>query len=159
MLTASTYHKLPLLHTRSDKEIARQNLHSLVATFGYQLTAWVILNNHYHLLIKSRLGADLTRLVQQLHGKIAHSLNQLSGVTGRHIWQNYWDSFIRSEAGYWRCFNYIHFNPVKHEYVENMDEWEFSSYRYYLDKYGAGWLEDRFQLFPIKDYADARDKF
>jgi putative transposase len=159
MITATTYLKRPLLGAPVDKELTRQTLSDLVREYEYKLVAWVILSNHYHILIKSRKGTDLPNFIRKLHGKIAHHLNQQAGATGRQVWHNYWDSWIRTEASYWKRFNYIHHNPVKHGYVQHMEDWPFSSYRYYLEKYGADWLADAFRRYPIADYTEYRDIF
>ena len=66
---------------------------------------------------------------------------------------------IRTEADYWTRFNYIHHNPVKHGYVEQMEDWPFSSYRYYFENQGEEWLMDAFRQYPIIDFTDSDDAF
>jgi putative transposase len=46
----------------------------------------------------------------------------------RGIWQRrYWEHVIRDEEDYRRHMDYIHYNPVKHGYVERATDWPFSS--------------------------------
>ena len=54
--------------------------------------------------------------------------------------------------------NYIHYNPVKHGYVQNPEDWHFSSYRHYLRNDGDVWLKKYLQDFPIFDLFED-DKF
>ncbi len=43
-----------------------------------------------------------------------------------------WEHLIRDEADYERHVDYIHYNPVKHGYVDRATEWPYSSIRRYI---------------------------
>ncbi len=159
IITSSIYQNQCLLRTKGYKEFARDQLKTLVIHFGFRLTAWVILDNHYHILVKSRSGMDLSRFLARLHGRISFELNTRDGRRGRRVWHNYWDTCIRTQTDYWIRFNYIHHNPVKHGYTKRMENWPFSSYRYYLEHKGEGWLMDIFRQHPIVDFTDPNDSF
>jgi len=75
------------------------------------------------------------------------------------VWHSYWDTCIRGENDYWRRFNYIHHNPVKHGYVSQIEDWSFSSYGYYLKHKGRDWLMDAFLQYPVVDLTDREDDF
>ena len=46
----------------------------------------------------------------------------------RGIWQRrYWEHLIRDERDYKHHVEYIHYNPVKHGYVNCPSDWEYSS--------------------------------
>ena len=68
------------------------------------------------------------------------------GETG--IWQRrYWEHLIKDENDFERHVNYIHFNPVKHDYVQTPGDWPYSSIHQYihngiLQAYWAGALPD-----------------
>jgi len=158
MFTASVYRGHRLLQPRSHKELVRDQLKALVDEFKFTLAAWVILDNHYHILIRSHAGTHLPQIVRRLHGRTSHDLNELDGAHGRQVWHNYWDTCIRGEIDFWTRFNYIHNNPVKHGYVRRFEEWIFSSYRYYLETKGQDWLNDCWERYPVIDYLD-RDDF
>jgi putative transposase len=123
----------------------------LTQEFGITLRAWVVLRNHYHLLLKSRVGRDISKFIGRLHGRTSYEFNLLDNAQGRKVWYSYWDTCIRTEADYWTRFNYVHNNPVKHGYVQRHADWEFSSYRYYLQTKGEEWLADCWQRYPIID--------
>lgn len=152
MVTGSIYQRQRLLAPTGHKEFLCELLKGLAIEFYLNLAAWVILDNHYHILVKYKSGYSLSQFFRRLHGRSAYELNRLDGATGRQVWHNYWDTCIRSEADYWTRFNYIHHNPVKHGYVHDMGEWAFSSYRYYLDRKGGEWLMDAFYRYPVVDY-------
>lgn len=159
IVTGRVYHARRLLTPPGDKEIVRDQLKELVKEFKIQLSAWVILDNHYHVLVKSQDAKKLSRFFARWHGRTSFELNGLENKRGRQIWQNFWDTAIRTERDYWTRFNYIHHNPVKHGYVKQTPDWEFSSYRYYLSHKGQDWLADTSSQYPIIDFTDPRDAF
>lgn len=142
LLTAATFQRAPLIAAREDKCLVRDILKAKTQRFQLRLRAWVILDQHYHLLFKTPPEQQLRRFVAELHGASAHATNTRAGVRGRVVWENYWDTCLRTEQDWWARFNYIHLNPVKHGYVAHPGDWEFSSYRYYLRTRGAQWLDD-----------------
>ena len=158
-ISSATNRRECLLHVAGHKDLARDQLKQLVVEFHVSLAAWVILDNHYHLLLKSRDASKLSTFFGRLHGRISFELNRLDGTRGRQVWHNFWDTCIRTERDYWTRFNYIHHNPVKHGYVSHMADWEFSSYRYYLEHKGEEWLMDAFNQHPIIDFSDPKDQF
>lgn len=47
----------------------------------------------------------------------------------RGIWQRrFWEHTIRDDRDYERHIDYIHFNPVKHGYVQRPVDWPYSSF-------------------------------
>ncbi|GAB4147146.1 MAG: transposase [Candidatus Promineifilaceae bacterium] len=157
IITAATLNHTPFLREERAKALLRDKLKELVKTFKINLRAWVILDNHYHLLLQTCRGQDLSRFFSGLHGGTAWTLNEWDGVRGRQVWHNYWDTCIRDDNGYWIRFNYIHQNPVKHGYVQNSEDWRFSSYHYYLRTQGQAWLDDCAAMYPVLDYLEGDD--
>jgi len=155
IITAATLHHAPFLASEAAKTYVRDSLRSLVVKFGIKLYAWVVLDDHYHLLLKTHRGEDLPRFVGRLHGSCSHRINLLDGKVGRQVWHNYWDTCIRTERDFWVRFNYIHYNPVKHGYVQHMEDWLFSSYRHYLKEKGRDWLYDCWLNHPVTEFAEA----
>ena len=47
----------------------------------------------------------------------------------RGIWQRrYWEHLIRDEADFAAHMDYVHFNPVKHGWVERFADWPYSTF-------------------------------
>ena len=93
------------------KQLLLNKTQTFYKDFRYKLYAWVILDNHYHVLFKSERGLDLSKLIGKVHGGFSFEVNALENKRGRRIWQNYWDWCIRSKKDFWTHFNYIHHNP------------------------------------------------
>jgi putative transposase len=157
VITSSVYGGRPLLQTGSHKALVRDQLNALVVEFKLALAAWAILDNHSHILIKSRTGPELNRFIGRWHGQTSFDLNKLDNTRERQIWHSFWDTCIRTEADYWTRFNYIHYNPIKHGYVSRLENWRWSSYRYYLELKGEEWLSDALERYPVIDFTDPND--
>jgi putative transposase len=49
------------------------------------------------------------------------------------IWQRrFWEHQIRDDNDLQRHVDYIHYNPVKHGYVQRVRDWEYSSFQRYV---------------------------
>lgn len=49
------------------------------------------------------------------------------------IWQRrFWEHRVRDQADLNRCLDYLHWNPVKHGYVNRVAEWQFSTFHRYV---------------------------
>jgi len=140
-MTARTANKKCYFIANKKKEILRNILSVTIQELQVIISAWVILSNHYHLLIKIKRKDDLAKLMQLFHGRTSYILNKIDGLTGRQIWYNYWDYCIRDEKDYYNHLNYIHINPVKHGLVGRPEDYKYSSYRQYIKRgyYQAGW--------------------
>jgi putative transposase len=156
-VTAHTYLDRPYLDTASKKMKLLGKIKEFLKAFHFNLYAWVILDNHYHILFKVSRGKDLPKTMNKIHCGYSYERNKIENQKGRKIWQNYWDRCIRSEKDFWRHFNYIHHNPVKHGYVQKMEEYEFSSYNYWIKKRGEEWIMSAFREHPIRDFTVPQD--
>jgi len=125
------------------------------------LYTWAALRDHYHLLLLVKEGGNIGDFIRSVNGPTSRHLNELDSRVGRRVWRNYWDRFPRNEAEFWAYFNYTHIQPIKHGEVAQGDAedihavlrtYEFTSYQYYLRKYGEEWLTDVWTRYPIPDY-------
>ena len=69
---------------------------------------------------------------------------KLKGERGN--WQRrYWEHVIRDELDYERHVDYIHYNPVKHDYCKRAADWPNSSFHRFVNKaiYTKDWGEAR----------------
>ena len=54
--------------------------------------------------------------------------------------------------------HYIHYNPIKHGYVREPEEREFSSYCNYLQEGSKGWLTSCREEYPLDEGEDVEDR-
>ena len=158
-VTASTLNKEKLFNTQAKKNIIKNKLESGATRYKVRIYAWVILSNHYHFLFQFKEREYLGEFIGFVHGGSSFDLNSFESKTGRQVWWNYWDNCIRNEQTFYRIFNYIHHNPVKHGYEKKCEDYEFSSYNYYLRKLGEQYMGSIFAQYPIIDFTDKNDEF
>jgi len=113
-ISASIVRRQRLLDTDAKRILVRDVLKEAIKQYGIRLYAWVILANHYHLLLKTSDVAPIYKFIKRLHGDSAIQLNKLDSTSGRQIWYQYFDRFPRNECDFWTYFNYIHINPIEH---------------------------------------------
>ena len=157
-VTASTVDKVKILLSDKHFKLWVGIFKSLIVEYQVKVVAWVVLPNHYHFLFLPQHGYDLGIFMKRLNGRTSYELNSLDNLRGRSVWYSYWDTCIRGERDFWTRFNYIHYNPVKHGYVQKPEDWHFSSYRNHMRNDGSIWLKAHLYDFPIHDLFDD-DKF
>lgn len=143
---------VPILFNPERKYLAKNILDYAVKKYGFELIAWVILQNHIHFIVEVSNALTIPKFVNLLSGKSTIELNKLDRTSGRKIWYQYWDHCIRDEKALYVHINYIHQNPVKHDIVERIEEYELSSYRDFIRRYGSGWIAECFEKYPIIDF-------
>jgi putative transposase len=158
-ITARTYQNKRYFNKSRKKEILVKEIRNHFLRFAYHLYAWVVLDNHYHILFETKNGNDLPRVMQYIHGGCSHTINAMEQSRGRKIFQNYWDTGIRNRRAFYIHFNYIHHNPVKHNYVRHIRDYQFSSYQYWSQREGEGWVLSCFEAYPIVDFTLRQDNF
>lgn len=154
-ITARTVNQELFFHAHHKKLLLQRVIQEAKTKLKISFYAWAILANHYHLLFKLPQGKDLPNFVHTINGKSAFLLNKLDKIQQRKIWFNYWDHCIRNEVDFWKHFNYIHHQPVKHNLYKNQNEafeYPFSSAQQWIEKKGMEWLESCFELYPIIDF-------
>ncbi|MDD5731592.1 MAG: hypothetical protein PHU42_01760 [Patescibacteria group bacterium] len=96
----------------------------------------------------------ISYFANRLNSSIARVLNKMDDCEGRKVFYQYWDYCIRGERDFFKIFNYIHQNPIKHGLVKNFEELEnfnFCSYKHWLTKRGKDFLFDCFYYYPAND--------
>ncbi len=117
LISASTYeHKH---HFRDDDDLAwlARELQDELEEAGIPCAAWVVLPNHYHVLVYCHPLSIVSEPLRRVHARTALGLNRRSGLIGRQVWYRYSDRRMRNERHYWTTVNYIHYNPVKHSHA------------------------------------------
>ena len=129
----------------SFQEILLNGFHEINA----EIIGWVILPNHYHIIVTVETLNDVSNIVQLIHGRTSREWNLQDGLTGkRKVWYHFSDRMMRNEIQLGQTFNYIHYNPVKHGYVRDVHNWRWSSLFLYEDDRGGDWLREQWRRFP-----------
>lgn len=151
LITSACYeHKHRLNSCQRRQQIFNQ-FSELFKKNKIDILAWVILPNHYHLLITTVEFKWLSKEIRLIHGRLARQWNLEDNLAGK-VWCSYSDRAIRSENHYYTVLNYIHYNPVKHNYAKSPYDWQESSVHWYLESKGREWLRNCWLEYPVQDY-------
>ena len=132
-ITGATYLKKPFLRLSEAKLYLLKSIRKGSEKYKWILEDWVILDNHYHLMLQAPdRDIDLSRLMNEIHRFTGLWIKKNINGTKRYkkIFHNYWDTCITYESSYFARLNYIWFNPVKHNYVDDPKDYLFGSYCY-----------------------------
>lgn len=139
------------------KQIVLDKILEKTKKFNVQLIAYVILNNHYHLIIKPEDAQNIPKFIREINGASAKEINDADNYVNRKIWWNYFDRVIRGKEDFFSHLNYIHQNPIKHFQSQTLD-YKFSSYHLWVDKKGQEYIDDAFGKYPIIDFKSFGDE-
>ena len=132
-VTAATLHKQHLFDTPAQRDLLERMLLSLAKARGWQLEAWAVFANHYHVVARGCPDSvPMREFLQELHSRSAIALNEFDGVTGRTVWYNFRDTRLTYQHSYLARLNYVHQNAVKHRLVSVANQYPWCS---------AAWFE------------------
>jgi putative transposase len=132
-VTASTLHKAHYFGTPETRDLLERLLLTFAKESGWQLEAWAVFANHYHIVARGNPDSrNLGEFLQHLHGVSARELNKLDGVEGRQVWFNFRDTRLTIQHSYLARLNYVHQNAVKHKLVTVANQYPWCS---------AAWFE------------------
>lgn len=157
LITATCYEHRSIFDCPDDLSFLAEGTLNAFTAQGLRIPAWVFLPNHYHLLLETRDLSIISEILRLWHSRSATLINSRQHERGRKVWYRFSDRLIRNERHYWATFNYIHYNPVKHGYIERAEEWIWSSLHEHLETYGRKWLTDTWRNYPVKDYGKEWD--
>ena len=157
-LTGAIYQKRKLLQDADLKQLLLDKIREKTSQFGWALEHWVILDNHYHLMLHSRHGKDLTAMMRQIHGGTAGAIAAATRCQPP-VWWNYWDYCPRDERDSTVRLNYLLYNPVKHGYVGGLKDYPQSSFHGLFEALGMERLARQFRDYPEFRTLDVEDGF
>lgn len=133
MITAATLDQHHLFRGKERLTMLHEILLEVAGELGWDLMAWAVFDNHYHVLGSSPdLDRAPARLCGKVHGLSAIRLNELDDTPGRRVWFRSWDTRITYEKSLLARMNYVSQNPVKHGLVRLAKDYPWCS---------AAWFE------------------
>jgi putative transposase len=107
------------------------------------------MTNHYHLMIET-VEPNLPQCMRQLNGLYSQLFNRRHRLVG-HLFQGRYKAILVQKDSYLlELSRYIVLNPLRANMVESLDDWQWSSHRYFVgdssppDWLACGWLLSRF---------------
>ena len=121
-------------------EALRASWHAVLERFPHEVIAVVVLPDHLHAVVRLPPEAtDYAALWRELKKSFTRRL-LLAGIElpsrsegGYRLWQRrYWEHTLRDDADLAAHVDYVHYNPVKHGWVERVRDWPHSSFHRYV---------------------------
>ena len=151
--TIVTYNRENILF--NNIELLRNAFKYAQQKYEFEIFAIVVLDNHIHCILKISDINIYSKIIYSIkhnfsvhlpaNCNISYSKNK-KGEKG--IWQRrFYDHVIRDDDDLYRHLDYIHFNPIKHNYVKALKDFPFSSFNKFvkMDYYDENWcnFEDK----------------
>jgi REP element-mobilizing transposase RayT/predicted transcriptional regulator len=119
-------------HDDDDFKMFLEILCSACMLYDARLHAYVLMRNHYHLLIETK-QENLSKFMKHINASYAIYFNRKNKRSG-HLWQGRFKSwYVTDEAYLYTLVHYIHNNPLKAKIAKNLKEYPYSSYPAFIE--------------------------
>lgn len=143
--TVVTYKRRKFLTSSLARRCLRQSFQAIRQKRHFDIVAICLLPDHLHCIWKLpdgdcdfsyRWSAIKSQFTSKFLGAKSSEISQsLSREKKRErgIWQRrFWEHQIRDEKDLQEHLDYIHYNPVKHKLVKELEDWPWSTYHKYV---------------------------
>jgi putative transposase len=164
-ITASCYQRRPLLASARRRDLFVKVLEQVRRRYQFVIVGYVVMPEHFHLLISEPEKATPSVVIQALKLGIVRRLFPTSpkgrekwgtprlfnDLPPKHFWQrrfydfNVWTAHKRVEK-----LKYMHRNPVRRGLVETPDQWDWSSFRAYACGEGGQVVVNDWSVLKMK---------
>jgi len=157
-ITARANEKKAILKQSVNKNLLLKCIKKGIEQFQFKLHAFIIMDNHFHLLFQS-CEVSISRIMQNIIGNFTMIYNKKYKRTG-HLFQGRFKSCLIDNDNYLlTCAKYIHNNCKKAGICTKLEDYRWSSYRYYLNIEKKGFLEKSMILSQLNYNIDEFKKY
>jgi putative transposase len=120
--------KLAIVHDDDDRAMFLTQLGEVVGAFGWELTAYCLMTNHYHLVLRTP-EPNIAAGMHRLNMVYAQAFNRKHAFAGHLFDARYWSGVLQTEDYLLDASRYVVLNPVRAKLCQHPHEWLWSSYR------------------------------
>ena len=121
-----------IFHDATDCQFMLDLLHEHSRAQGVDVHAYVLMDNHLHLLVTPQREQALPKMMQAVGRRYVQMFNKRHGRTGT-LWEGrYRSTLIQTERYLLACMVYIDLNPVRAHKVADPKDHPWSSHGHYL---------------------------
>ncbi len=118
--------------SNADRERMLDLLMENAAKFNVAIHAYVLMDNHFHLLATPNTDTGLPQMMQAVGRSYVRYFNDRQKRTGT-LWEGrYRSTLIQTERYLMACMVYIDLNPVRAGMVERAADYPWSSHAHYI---------------------------
>lgn len=149
-VTSRGNERRPIFRSDQDRRAFLDFVGQAARRFGWSVTAWVLMTNHFHLVIQTP-EPNLSRGMHWLNTVYAGWFNARHQRSG-HLFQGRFKSFlIEGETYFAEVLRYVVLNPVRAKMVQRPEDYRWSSYHATAGLIASDWLDVRAALRPFGD--------
>jgi len=154
-ITSSVYRRLKVFDSPRLRGVFVDVLRQLRQEKGFLLIGWVLMPEHFHLLMKPEPAESTSAVLQELKKRSAQQIISILSGNRQHPWcrtmlaafrlpptvhsdshyrvwnRRFYPYGVYSDKKRIEKLDYMHNNPVKRGLVQSPDQWPWSSYRFY----------------------------
>ncbi len=142
--------------------LLRQSFKYAMSRYSFELYGIVVLDNHLHFILKLNDINTFPKIIRDIkyyfsiHTSTRYDISKSKLKKGeKGIWQRrFYDHVIRDENDLYKHLDYIHFNPIKHQYVNKTKEFPYSSFKKFvkLGYYDESWCnaDDKYLITNLE---------
>lgn len=122
--------KRKIFFSRKDYEKFKEYLSGAVDKFGFILHSYVLMSNHYHLIIETP-EKNLSKIMHHINSSYTTYINIKRKRSG-HLLQGRFKSIVVDKDSYLlELSRYLHLNPVRAKMAQLPEDYRYSSYGSY----------------------------
>lgn len=130
----------PVFQSATDREYFLSLLDENARKFGVAVHAYVLMDNHVHLLATPQTIESLPKWMQSVGRSYVRYFNDLNQRSGT-LWDGrYRATIVQTERYLLPCMAYMDLNPVRAGLVMQPDEYAWSSYAHYAGRRFDKWI-------------------
>jgi len=122
-----------IFHDKKYYQIFLNTLAGAHKRFGIQIQSYCLMQNHYHLLIKTPEG-NLGRAMRHINGLYTQRYNRMRKADGSLFRGRYKAILVEEDSYQLQLSRYIHRNPLEAGIIGELESYPWSSYSNYLGK-------------------------
>ncbi len=124
-----------------------------------EIWAFCLLPNHFHIMARvsdrnENANDKVVKAFQRLFISYSQAINKQEKIRGSVFQKRFKRIHVNSDIYITRLIHYIHFNPVSHGYVTQLNEYEFSSYPAFISE-----METTLPREEVFDWFGGRHRF
>lgn len=130
----------PIFSDSADRQTMLDLLDEHARKLDVALHAYVLMDNHFHLLVTPATSEALPSLMQAVGRRYVRYFNDRMQRTGT-LWEGrYRSTLVQSDVYLLTCMAYLDLNPVRAGMVQSPGEFPWSSYGHYAGQRSDRWI-------------------
>ncbi|MEX2116142.1 MAG: transposase [Bacteroidota bacterium] len=124
----------PLFFERRNYFFFLRRYAEVVSTGASRIHAFCLMPNHYHFLIQVLRAQDFEKQFRTFLISYAKAINAGYDRCGHLFQGRFHAELVETDPYFLSASRYIHLNPVAAGLVSKAEDWEFSSYRCFIER-------------------------